>query len=131
MKTEKLEVSITLPVEPAEIYKAWLSSKAHSAFTGGTASISARKGSKYTAWDDYISGKILELEKDKRILHSWRAAEFRDTDPDSMVEILLEKKGKGTKLTIRHSGIPEKLGRIYKQGWKDYYFTPMKAYFGS
>lgn len=129
MKKEKLRLTLMLPVVPSRIYAAWLNSREHSAFTGGEAVISARKGAAFTAWDGYISGKNLELEKDKRILQSWRAEEFAAADEDSLLELLFEKSGNGTKLTLIHSNIPAGLGKSYQQGWKDYYFTPMKAYF--
>jgi hypothetical protein len=45
------------------------------------------------------------------------------------MEILLDPAGDGTKVTIRHSALPEH-GMQYKQGWIDSYFLPMKEYFG-
>ena len=35
-----------------------------------------------------------------------------------------------TKLTIIHTSIPDGQGEGYRQGWLDYYFKPMKEYFG-
>ena len=54
-------MSITLPVDAKTLYKAFLSSKQHSAFTGAEAKIHNRKGSSFTAWDGYISGKNIEF----------------------------------------------------------------------
>jgi activator of HSP90 ATPase len=45
------------------------------------------------------------------------------------VEILLERMKDGTRLTLRHSNIPEGQAESYKQGWEDFYFKPMKEYF--
>jgi activator of HSP90 ATPase len=126
---EKIKLSTTLPVSPEIIYKAWLNSKEHAAFTGAAAKITAKKGSPFNAWDGYISGKNLELEPNKRIIQSWRTTEFSETDDDSTLEILLEGTKKSTKLTLIHTNIPEGQGKSYKQGWKDFYFVPMKKYF--
>lgn len=58
----------------------------------------------------------------------WRSSEFAATDQDSLLEIFFEGAEGGTRITIRHTEIPEH-GMQYQQGWVDAYFTPMKDYF--
>lgn len=129
--TESLRVSITLKAPPERVYRAWLSSQEHAAFTGGEAKIVPRTGGKFTAWDGYISGKTVELEPFKRIVQSWRTTEFPEGSPDSRLEILLEGLKAGTKVTLVQSEIPDGQGKQYKKGWHDFYFKPMKEYFAS
>ena len=124
------KVSAVIPAKPAEIYKAWLSSKGHSAMTGSTAKVTGKVGGKFTAWDGYIFGKTLELESDRRIVQAWRTSEFPDEAPDSRLEVLLVETKTGTKVTLTHTEIPEGQAEGYKQGWEDFYFRPMKEYFG-
>ena len=50
------------------------------------------------------------------------------SDPDSKIEVLLEKTPGGTKLTIHHTNIPSGQSD-YKSGWRECYFEPMKNYF--
>ena len=128
---ESVVLDTWFPVEPQVVYKAWLDSRAHGAFTGGAASIIPKVGAAFTAWDGYIQGKTLELESPRRILQSWRTSEFPDGAPDSRLELLLEAVSGGTRLILRHTGIPEGQGISYAQGWIDHYFNPMQAYFGS
>ena len=130
MKTESLSMSAVIPAKPHEIYVSWLSSKGHSAMTQSPATGSARVGGKFTSWEGYISGRNLELERDRRIVQSWRTTEFPDEAPDSRLEIKLEAAKAGTKVTLKHSGIPAGQGSGYRQGWRDFYFTPMKKHFG-
>ena len=118
---ESIEVSVVLPTGPRQVYEAWLNSDAHAAFTGRA----------FTAWDGYIQGKNLELEPFTRILQSWRTTDFPAASPDSQLEVLLEAEGNGTRLTLRHTNIPDGQGDSYQQGWVDYYFEPMKTYFGT
>ncbi len=125
------KISVILPASPEEIYEGWLSGKIHSAFTGHKATASGKVGGKFTAWDDYISGKNLLLEENKKIVQLWRSTEFRDDAPDSLVEITLDKVTKGTKLTLRHSNIPDEQDPAYKEGWLEFYFAPMKEYFAN
>ena len=113
---------------PEEIYTTWLSSEGHSKMTGGIASISDKIGDNFTAWDGYIEGKNLELEKNNRIFQSWRTSEFEDDEEDSQIEILLNEVDGQTELTLIHTNLPEH-GEQYKSGWENHYFKPMNEYF--
>ncbi len=123
-------VSATFPVSPKTLYTAWLSSEEHTAFTGSTARISAKVGGRFAAWDDYITGTTIELVKDKKIVQRWRTTEFPENDPDSLVKIRFAKTAHGATLTLAHSQIPKGQARSYKKGWEDFYFAPMREYFG-
>ena len=124
----EFEVSEVIPAAPEVIYAAWLSSDEHSRMTGVHAKVSAKVGEAFEAWDGYIQGTNLELEPPGRILQRWRTSEFEEADKDSILEILLEAEGNGTRVTIRHSDLPDH-GMQYQQGWIDAYFIPMKEYF--
>lgn len=123
------ETEIILTATPLEIYTAWLNSKQHSAMTGGKAKIKPETGSKFSTWDNYITGKILELNPERYIKMQWRTTEFKPEQQDSIVEIKLREVSVGkTKISLRHSGLSD-TDTQYKQGWIDFYWTPMKAYF--
>ena len=124
----EFEVSDVIPATPDAIYSAWLSSDEHSRMTGSPASVSAEVGDEFEAWDEYIHGKNLELQPPGRIYQSWRTSEFDDNEEDSLLEVLPESEGNGTRVTIRHSNLPDD-GMHYREGWKDSYFTPMKEHF--
>ena len=127
---EKFSVKAYIPAEPAAVYEAWLSSDMHSGMTGAKATVSAEEGGSFTAWDGYISGKNIELKKDVSIVQSWRTTEFAAGDPDSRLEITLKKIKNTTEITLDHSGIPNRQSKAYIKGWRDFYFKPMKEYFG-
>jgi activator of HSP90 ATPase len=129
MEEESLNLEVVLPVSPKKIYDAWLSSQGHSKFTGAKAKIEPTVGSNFSAWDDYISGKILALDPGKRILQSWRTTEFNENDPDSMLEVLIQPEDNKTRLRLRHWNIPEGEASKYEEGWQEFYFRPMKEYF--
>ena len=124
----EFEISEFIPAAPEEIYTAWLDSEAHTKMTGGLAKVSANIGETFEAWDGYIQGKNLKLTFPNRIVQDWRSTEFDESDKDSRLEILLAPEGKGTKVTLRHTSLPEH-GMQYQQGWIDAYFVPMKDYF--
>ena len=118
-----------IPAQPADIYKAWLNTKGHTAMTGSPAKVDGKIGGKFTAWDGYIFGSTLELIPDQFIVQAWRTSEFPDEAPDSLVEISLKETKNGTKLTLTHSQIPTGQEDSYRQGWEDFYFKPMQAHF--
>jgi uncharacterized protein YndB with AHSA1/START domain len=128
MATESITLWEIFPASPREIYDAWLSS-AHGKMVGSTATVDPRVGGAFTAWDGYIRGTTLELEPYRRIVQAWRTTEFPAASPDSRLELLLEQVEGGTRLTIRHTEIPEGLSGSLEQGWIDHYFRPMKEYF--
>ncbi|MGH3075619.1 MAG: SRPBCC domain-containing protein, partial [Gaiellales bacterium] len=108
---------------------AWMTSAGHSAMTGAESHVDPRVGGAYDAWDGYIRGRTLILEPRRRIVQSWRTADFEDGHADSQIEVLLAPADEGTRVTIRHTNVPAgQLG--YEQGgWQESYFEPMGVYF--
>ena len=123
-------ISAVIPAKASEIYKAWLSTKGHAAMTGSPAKVEGKVGGKFSAWDGYIFGTTLELTPNERILQAWRTTEFPDEAPDSRLEVMLEEATGGTKITLTHTKMPDDQVEDYRQGWEDFYFKPMKQYFG-
>jgi len=130
MTRESIVLATELPVEPEALFAAWLDSRAHAAFTGAPAQIDPQVGGVYTAWDGYIQGRTVALEGSRKIVQAWRTSEFADSDADSVVELVLKPGGLGTRIVLRHTEIPAGQGQKYAEGWQDFYFTPMAAYFG-
>ena len=128
MKNE-FTLTATFNAKAEAIYKAWLSTQGHTLMTGSPAKVDGRIGGAFTAWDGYIWGTFLELEENKRIVQAWRTGEFSEEHEDSHVEIILEETNGKTKLTLIHTKVPEGQDG-YVKGWEDFYFKPMKEYFG-
>ena len=126
----KFSVSDVIPAKPRAIYDAWLDGKAHGAMTGAKAKASVKVGGKWSASDGYCSGVNLELAPGRKIVQSWRSTDFAEGDKDSKITVTLKPVAGGTNLTLVHSTIPDsQKDGGYKNGWTEYYFEPMKAYF--
>ncbi len=128
MKKDALRVTTTIPVAPTTLYFAWLDSEQHTAMTGSPAKIEPTVGSKYTARDGYISGKLVTLDLGRRIIMSWRTTDFPRDAHDSRVEVHFEGLGAGTRVLILHTEIPEGQGEKYRTLWNNDYFTPMRTH---
>ncbi len=129
--TYEFTLSDEIPASAQTIYDAWLSSKLHTAMTGGSAELQPTVGGAFTAWDGYISGVTRALEPGRRIVQSWRTSEFADSEEDSQIDVLLEPLGGTTRITIHHSNVPDRLQSFEQGGWQAHYFDPMKAHFAS
>ncbi len=120
---------VAIPAPPAKVYEALVNAKKHAAFTAAEATGEARVGARFTAWDGYISGRHLVLDKGRHIVQEWITTQWPKGATPSRLEIRLEPSGKGTALTMIHSGVPVSRGASLRDGWRQYYWQPMKAWF--
>jgi activator of HSP90 ATPase len=127
--SESLNIFSFFPVPSKSLYKAWLDSKEHSAFTNSEAIIDPQVGGEFSTWEGYITGKTISLEPFTRIIQSWRTTDFDEDDPDSRLEVTFEAMDSGCKVTLNHTGLPGGSKDEYIKGWEDYYFAPMQEYF--
>ncbi len=125
METKTIKQSVTIKASPHDVYEALMDSKKHAKFTGGKASISRKAGGKFTAFDGYSEGVNLELVPDKKIVQSWRAADWPEGHY-SKATFSLKEVPAGTNLTFTQTDVPEEFYEDISQGWRDYYWAPMK-----
>jgi len=129
MKSGTIKQTVLIEATPIEVYEAYVDPKKHAAFTGQSAAGRPQVGGKFTAGDGYISGKYLALEKGKRVLHEWTTTEWPAGYPPSVLELTFRSKGKKTELAMVHSKVPEEQVEYYAEGWREYYWKPLQAYF--
>jgi activator of HSP90 ATPase len=126
--TEALSVFSIFPVPPDLVYKAWLDSEEHSAFTNRKAIIDPRPGGKFSFWDGYVTGETVVLEP-FHIIQNWRTSDFPEDAPDSLLEIYFEFADVGCQIIINHTGLPDGTADDFEQAWDDFYISPMQGYF--
>ena len=125
-------ISSILDTNADFLYKFFIDSKLHTEITEGKAIISNKIGGKFTAWDGYIKGEIVSLEKNRRIIQKWRTTDFNTKDKDSILDIRIKEIGKSkSKLILKHSELPEGTEEEYKNGWKEFYIKPLKEFIKS
>jgi len=125
MATKTIRQSVTFKARPHQVYEALMDSKKHAQFTGGKASISRQVGGKFSTYDGYAEGVNLELVPDEKIVQTWRASDWPEGNYSRVTFSLKEVAG-GTRLTFTQSGVPEEQYDDVSQGWRDYYWAPMK-----
>ena len=129
MRFRTIKQTALIDASPLEVYEAYVDPKKHSEFTGAGATGIPRVGHTFTASDGYITGRYLKLVKGRTILHEWTTTEWPAGYPPSLLELTLKAKGKGTELAMVHSKVPAEQAERYAEGWKEYYWEPLKRYF--
>jgi activator of HSP90 ATPase len=122
-----IKQTVTFKATPHGVYEALMDSKKHAAFTGGKASISRAVGGSLSAYDNYITGKNVELVLDKKIVQDWRAVDWPE-GYFSRVTFEFTAVPEGTRLDFIHADVPEGTVEEFTQGWIDNYWEPMKRY---
>ncbi len=119
-----------IPGTPHQIYEAWMDSASHSKLTGSEAKISRAVGGEFSTFGGWATGKNIELIKDKKIIQTWRGEDWPEGHFSTLTVHLLPAPG-GTKLLFTQTGVPLAVAKDIAQGWKDFYWEPMKKYFNS
>jgi uncharacterized protein YndB with AHSA1/START domain len=124
-KTVEITVERTIPAPPSEVFDAWLDPK-----VPGTLWHEHEKlifdpkvdGLWYLLSLAHQSegtphyGRFTEMTQPRLIRHSWMSR--HTLGEESMVTVTFEKKGEGTLLTLRHSGLPnEAMANAHEKGW--------------
>jgi len=124
MGTKTIRQSVTFKARAHAVYELLMDSKKHSVLAGDEAKISRKVGGKFNV-GGYIEGVQLELVLDEKIVQTWRYEDWPKGHFSRATFALDEASGK-TKMTFTQSGVPEEFYEDIKQGWIDYYWTPMK-----
>ena len=126
-----IKQKIIIPkVSPKQVYDAYVDPKKHTAFTESKATGKPVVGGKFTAWDEYIYGKFLVLDDGKQVVQEWTSTDFPEGSEPSKLELTFCAVPEGTEITMVHSNVPKDIADDAAQGWIDFYWDPLKAYFG-
>lgn len=129
MAVTTLRQTATLKASPHDVYEALMDSKKHSAFTGDKAVISRKIGGKFSVFGGYSFGVNLELIPDEKIVQAWSASNWKKGEVSTVTFSLQKVKG-GARLSFTQRDIPPRELKSMKSGWIEFYWTPMKKYFG-
>ena len=130
MKVKTIKQRVVIPNAPPEkVYDAYMDSQKHAEVTGASASIDPTVGGRFTTWEGYITGKILELERGKRVVQEWATTEWPEGYGPSRLELDFRAVKEGTEITLVQTGVPEEDAVAYDEGWFEFYWDPMTAYF--
>ena len=113
----RLEVDIDAP--PEEVFSTLIDPEKLSRYIANDPVVEPVVGGRYDyGWGDGPI-KILDLEPNKRLSHTWRFDS--ENEPETVVAWTLEGSGGKTRLTLVHSGFaPDRPMEDYRVGWLHY-----------
>jgi activator of HSP90 ATPase len=122
-----IKQSVTITTTPEKTYRALLSGKEFSKFTGAPAEIAGAEGGAFSCFGGQITGRHIELSPHSRIVQAWRAGPWPD-GVYSIVKFEISKSGKSTTVELEQSGYPGDAEEHLEGGWHKMYWEPLKAY---
>jgi len=126
MKDFKYSLTIK-EAEPEDIYNALTNPFAIELWSGYPAVLKLEKDSEFSLWEGDITGKILEFEKDKKLVQEWF---FGENEESSVATInIFAKKSNKTYVVLTHTNIPDQDYDNIVEGWTDFYLGAIKKFF--
>lgn len=120
--------SVTLQAPAKGLYAMYLNPRTHKAITGGKVVISARSGSKFSAFNGMLRGRTLYTVPGRLIVQSWRSSGWKKGDLDSTLILRFTPKGRSGRIDLVHANVPDHDYRGVNNGWKKYYWHPWRKY---
>ena len=123
-KQTDLTITRVIAARPDQIYDVWLDPKSPGGpwFGAKRVILDARVDGLFyhcvshegRDWAHY--GRFVALERPRRVEHTWVSEATRGLE--SLVTVTLEPEDAGTRVTLRHTGVPDDdFGRQHADGW--------------
>jgi activator of HSP90 ATPase len=126
--TKPIVQSVIFKAPPEKLFALFANPKLHSAATRANATVSAKPGAKWTAFDGMLKGRNILVVPGKMIVQAWRASHWPKTDPDSILILTFSKVPGGGKVDMVHANVPLHDHKGVTKGWPHYYWNSWKAY---
>jgi activator of HSP90 ATPase len=135
LKGIAIHQEVSFKANPKQVYETLLSSKQFSEctkksfdnFTAASAGIDPVTGGTFSLFDGVITGRIIELVPNQRIVEVWRVSDW-PSGIYSIVRFELKADGSGTRLIFDHTGFPEGLKAHLTIGWQQHYWDALTKY---
>jgi activator of HSP90 ATPase len=89
------------------------------------AEISREVGGAFALFGGYITGRLVELVPNERIVQAWRTGGWAP-GVYSIARFELVKQGSGAKIMFDHAGFPQGEAEVLASGWKAHYWEPLE-----
>ncbi len=110
---------------PKEVYDYLADAKKHTKLIGDKVKMTAKAGDRFTAYGGAVEGQNLVLEPGAKIIQTWRYEDWPKGHYSTAI-YEFKKAGKNTVLNFTQISVPDDKAADIAQGWKDYYWEPLK-----
>ena len=118
--TTTIEHVVDIDAEPETVYRMWTTAEGLGAWWGEAATVDARPGGSIRVDIDgqhVMAGEYVELESPHRVRFSFGWAGGDPPAGSTQVDVRIDAHGGGTRLTLRHDGLPVEFVASHMQGW--------------
>jgi uncharacterized protein YndB with AHSA1/START domain len=123
-----IQLAASLPAPPDRLFDMYLDPAEHAAFTGSPVTISNQPGSPFHAFDDALSGTILQVVPKCLIVQSWRSPHWAPEDLDSTLILTFWPEDNGGRIELVQVNVVDKDFAGVSQGWEKFYWSPWRAH---
>ena len=87
------------------------------------------EGGKYSLFDNWVSGDILELKNNRKIKLTWKPTEWDTNTAHSTVLLEFETHPQGTLIRLTHTNLPSQSeADAHVSGWEEFVFMPLEEF---
>ena len=140
---EAIHQEVVLQADPARVYTALTDAVQFQDVTLLSAAVKSRMvdaakpteiqreaGGVFSLFGGHITGRIVELIANERIVQAWRAGDWA-AGVYSIARFVLVKEGDGTRLVFDHTGFPMGQAEHLAAGWRENYWGPLAKFLAS
>ncbi|KAI8085204.1 activator of Hsp90 ATPase [Halteromyces radiatus] len=129
VNTTSITDDVEFQTSAHEIYETLLDTQRLQAWTRGPVKMSREVGSTFELFNGNVSGKIMELIPDKKIVQSWRLSSW-PAGHYSTVTFDFDQGSDSTKINVNQTGVPLGEEETTRNNWNGYYWRAIKQTFG-
>jgi len=129
INTKKLLLTENFMCACSDFYQVFIDKQRVNAWSRGAQVYNPEKGGEFVLFNGNVTGKFEDLVENEKLVQKWRLKHW-PAGHHSVATIKLTQTEKGTKMTLEQTGVPETDIERTKQGWKNFYWNPIKFTFG-
>ena len=123
-----IQLAASLPAHPDRLFDMYLDPVEHAAFTGSPVTVSSEPGAPFRAFDNVLTGTILQVVPKRLIVQSWRSPHWGQEDIDSTLILTFLPDKDGGRIDLVHVNVVDADFAGVSHGWEKFYWTPWRAY---
>jgi uncharacterized protein YndB with AHSA1/START domain len=125
MELKEFKTRIKIKAEPGDVYAALTNPFTIELWSGYAAEMGQEPGSEFTMWDGDITGRILELIPNEKVVQEWY---FGEQEEPSVVTIKIFADRANSQIDLVHTNIPADVYDEICEGWTEYYLGAIKDF---
>ncbi|WP_088655727.1 SRPBCC domain-containing protein [Geofilum rhodophaeum] len=125
MAVRDFKTRIKIKAESEDVYAALTNPFTIELWSGYPASMPEQIPGEFEMWEGDISGRILELEPDSKIIQQWY---FGEQEAASLATIKIFPQGGKVQVDVLHTNIPEEAFDDIAEGWEKFILGAIKEF---